>query len=494
MLLNRRRILEGGVALLALGWLVLPPLAQTAEPGPNNRAPNDAIETLQIDPARVLHAVPAIRGVHWQFKEGRSEPREGISPHKGETGCYGSLVDMKKEHLALAAQMGVTTIRCGIEHGSLEDRDQPGKYSEEGFARIERFFGWCGEYHIHCIFDLHAVFGMEDGSKRFWDSEELQQRWCAVWQEIARRFKANPQVLAYEPCNEPSPPYASRYRRWNPLAKRVTAAIRQVDPSKPIIIDCLNGCHPGGFEGLEPTGDTNAWYSFHFYEPHAFHCQKRLWLADQGTYHYPGEFRGKWWNRQMLVDQWQAALDFADRHHVPLFAGEFGCVHEVPEMEDAVWLLDMVSLLDAHNVGWTYYHFMSHAIDPHWQEHFDCGLYIYDVPHQRLHSFDRKVSLLADLMKLRGSVLDVPQPADQWLTVYAVAEPTGKTRVYLANKSRDQAKTVRLQLVGGKGAGRAKYQQMKRGGRGFRAAGDLPLADGMLKVTMEPLTIHRIEL
>ena len=277
-----------------------------------------------------------------------------------------------------------------------------------------------------------------------------------MWQEIARRFKANPQVLAYEPCNEPSPPYASRYRRWNALAKRVTAAIRQVDPGKPIIVDYLNGCHPGGFEGLEPTGDANTWYSFHFYEPHAFHCQKRLWLTRiREPIIIPGEFRGKWWNRRMLVQQWQAALDFAGRHHVLLFAGEFGCVGEVPEMEDAVWLLDMVSLLDTRNIGWTYYHFMSHAIHPHWQEHFDCGMYIYDVPHQRLHCFERKVSLLGDLMKLRGSVLAIAQPADEWITAYAVAEPSGDVRIYLANKSRDRAKSIRLHLAGRQGAGRA---------------------------------------
>jgi hypothetical protein len=315
-----------------------------------------------------------------------------------------------------------------------------------------------------------------------------------VGQEIARRFKANPQVLAYEPCNEPSPPWANRDRRWNELAKRVTAAIRQVDAIKPIIIDCLNGCHPGGFGGLEPTGDVTTWYSFHFYEPHAFHCQKRLWLADQGTYHYPGEFGGKWWNRRMLVEQWRAALDFADRHHVPLFAGEFGCVHEVPEMEDSVWLLDMVSLLNTRNVGWTYYHFMSHAIHPHWQEHFDCGLYIYDVPHQRLRCFDRKVSLLSDLLKLRGSVLDIAQPADEWIAAYAVAEPTGAVRVYLANKSRDRVKTIRLQLAGRKGAGPAKCQRMKRGSDGFVAAGDVPWVDGALEVRMEPLTIHRFQI
>ena len=465
MLLHSRGILGGGATLLVLGWLLLPSLAKTAESGQESNRDNsarptagarvplrDATETLQIDPARVLHAVPGIRGVHWQFRDGRPEPPEGISPNKGETGSYGSLIHMKKEHVALAAQMGVTTIRCGIEQGSLEDLAHPGKYSEEGFARIEKFFRWCGECHIKCIFDLHWPFAWDDRGRSFWDSRQAQQRWCAAWREIARRFKDNPQVLAYEPYNEPAPsiptPFAAG-TSWPSESPR--PFVRSIPSSRSSSIAV--GWHPREFGGLEPTGDANTWYSFHYYEPLPFHCQKRPWNADQKVYHYPGEFPGGWWNRGMILQQWRAALDFAESRHVPLFVGEFGCVHEVPEMEDAVWLLDMVSLFDTQNIGWTYYFFMSDAILPYWQEHFDCGMYIYDSPHQRVRCFDRKVSLMSDLMKLRGSVLDVPQPADEWITVYAVAEPTGEIRVYLANKSRDQAKTVRLQLAGRKGAG-----------------------------------------
>ena len=506
MRLHGRAILGGGAALLILGWLLLPPLAKTGEPGQNNnrddivrpslgvRVPlHAAIEAIQINPARVLHAVPGYsrRTLAIQGRQARAARRH--QPKQGRDRQLRVADRHEAEHVALAAQIGVTTIRCGIEQGSLEDLAHPGKYSEEGFARIERFFRWCGECHIQCIFDLHWPFAWDDHGRSFWDSQELQQRWCAVWQEIARRFHANPQVLAYEPYNEPGPPYANRYHRWNELAKRITAAIRQVDSVKPIIIDCIYW-HPREFGGLEPTGDANAWYSFHYYEPLPFHCQKRPWNTDQKVYHYPGEFPGGWWNLAMILQQWRAALDFAEKRHVPLFVGEFGCVHEVPEMEDAVWLLDMVSLFDTQNIGWTQYFFMSDAIHPYWQEHFDCGMYIYDAPHHRVRCFDRKVSLMSDLMKLRGSVLDVPQPTDEWITAYAVAEPTGETRVYLSNKSRDQAKTIRLHLAGRTGVGRAKCQQMKRGSNGFFAAGDVALADGTLEVSMAPLTIHRLRI
>ena len=67
-------------------------------------------------------------------------------------------------------------------------------------------------------------------------------------------------------------------------------------------------------------------------------------------------------------------------------------------------------------------------------------------------------------------------------------------RVYLANKSREKAKTIRLQLAGRKGVGAAKRQEMKRGGNGFIAAGDVPFVNGTWEATMEPLTIHRLQI
>ena len=221
-----------------------------------------------------------------------------------------------------------------------------------------------------CIFDLHAVFGMEDGSTQFWDSEELQQRW---WRCGRKSPGVSKSTLRCWPMSRatsrlpPGPIVTAAGTSWPNASPR--PFVRSI-AIKPIIIDCLNGCHPGGFGGLEPTGDANTWYSFHFYEPHAFHCQKRLWLADQGTYHYPGEFGGKWWNRADARAAMAGGTRLRRQAPCPLVRRRVRLRPRGARMEDAVWLLDMVSLLDTRNIGWTYYHFMSHAIHPHWQETF----------------------------------------------------------------------------------------------------------------------------
>ena len=456
------------------------------------------MEQVVIDPSRALGELPAIRGVmtEWMFSAGGAEPGRTVDPTGVEFG-YGTLLPLRKEDVELAAEIGVNTIRLAVEHVSLEARDRPGAYHEAGFARIEELLGWCGEAGINVILDLHNALGREGGGDpRLWRRRELRDRFCGVWTEIARRFAGHPHILAYEPLNEPEPRYTDdwneRYRVWNELARRVTGTIRQLDADRPIIIDSIEYAHPSAFAGLEHTGDDHTIYSFHWYSPGPFHCQKRPWIEDRGTYHYPGEIKGKWWNRAAMLGQWQPALDFAAAHGAGLFCGEFGCVSDCPEMEDMVWLLDVVSLLDELRIGWTYYHFMFRTVEAYWREHFDCSLFVHDAASGALRRFDRKVSLLSDLMRLRGTALAVDQPADEMLTVYAVAAADGGLRVYASNKSREEARTLRLQLGSGTAA-LARVSKMARGTGGFVAAPALAVIDGAVTVELEPLTIVRLQ-
>ncbi len=470
-----------------------------------------AAETEQrvlIDPALTLHEVPAIRGVmtEWMYDEGDEIT---VDPRGVQFG-YGKLVPLKEADIARAAEVGINTVRCAISHTSLEADDKPGVYIERGFARIKEQLDWYDKYGINGILDLHNPLGRQGGGDpRIWKEKAYQDRFVNVWKEIVTRFKDHPRVIAYEPINEPEPRYTDdwneRFKVWNDLAKRVTAAIREIDPAKPIIIDCTEYAFPLAFEGLEPTGDKNTIYSFHWYYPYQFHCQKRPFIQDKETYHYPGEFptriwktaetfEPRWWNRKTLAEEMQVPLDFAAKYNAPLFCGEFGCVSDVPEMEDMVWLLDLVSLFDENNIGWTYYHYMFRTPEPYWKDHFDCNMFIYESDTNKLRPFDRKVSLLGDLFKLRGAVISVKQPQDEWMTVYGVTEPAGQVRVYVSNKSRDDSKTIKLKLAGERWPNEAGLQIMKRGSGGFEDAPPPAITEGVVELKLEPLSIARLRI
>jgi hypothetical protein len=446
-----------------------------------------------IDPARTLHPVPAIRGVmtEWMFSPEQADT--GRAPDvQGVNSGYGSLHNLQEEDIALAASTGAGTVRCAIEHVSLEDDDRPGVYKKGSFRRIEQLLFWYGKHGLKAILDLHNALGrVGGGDPRLWRQSEYQDRFVAVWRELVGRFKDHPQVIAYEPLNEPEPP-EDDYDVWNTLARRVTEAIRQIDPRKPIIIDSIGYASPSKFDRLEPTGDRNTLYSFHWYGPSAFHCQKRPWIKDRGAYHYPDVYDGVRWDRRTIRQAWQSPLDFAVRCGAGLFCGEFGCVSDCPEMEDMVWLLDAISLMDQLNVGWTYYHFMFRTAEEYWRSHFDCNLYVFDAVNRRLRAMDRKVSLLGDLMRLRGTVLRHDEPEDSDVTVYAAAELGGTLRVYAANKSRRLPKRVALVFGAGPWSAQVQVRRMAVGTGGFVDAPTLRMTGERLDVWVEALSILRL--
>jgi endoglucanase len=456
---------------------------------------------LPINPDARAHSLPAIRGVmtEWMFTPGQDSTGRSTDP-TGQNYDAGDLSNIREEDIALAAATGVNTFRCSIEHTSLEDRDEPGKYIEAGFQRIEQLLSWYAKYDLLAVLDIHNALGREGGGDpRLWEQTGFQDRFVALWRVLAERFSSHPQVVALELMNEPEPrhtdDWAQRYRVWNDLAKRATAAIREVDPAIPLIVDSIEYANPGAFEGLEPTGDPNTIYSFHWYDPSDFHKQRRPWLDDQSTYHYPGEYDGKWWDRRTILEKWRTPLDWAAKHNVRLFCGEFGCVAECPEMEDMVWLLDVISLMDQHRIDWTYFHYMFRTADPMWAGRFDCNMYMRDIDQgDRLRVFDRKVSLLGDLMKLRGDVLDHDQPDDPAMTAYAVRLADGRLRVYVSNTSGDDAKELTLELAGGDWAPQAHCKRMARGTGGFVDDAPRPIEDGAIALRLEPLTIQRLTL
>lgn len=451
------------------------------------------MSTITLDPALTSHPVPAIRGAmtEWMFSDAAEAAGRTTDP-RGCRADYGTLLPLQEEDYRLAAETGLTTIRMAIEHKGLEDDTRPGAYKQSGFRRIEQVLDWCGKYGLCVILDLHNALGREfGGDPRLWHDVFFQNRFVAVWEELVRRLRGRPEIIAWEPLNEAEPP-DSHHEVWNDLAKRVTDVIRRFDPRRQIIVDSIGYAHPSKFDSLRPTGDPNTAYSFHWYAPTAFHMQKRPWVKDKESYHYPDWYDGRWWNHWTIREEWERPLRFAARHGVPLFCGEFGCVSDCPQMEDMLWLLDVVSLLDRHDIGWTYYHYMFRTPEPHWGSHFDCNLFVRDAESGRLRRFARKVYLLSDLMKLRGSVLRHDDPEDPQLMVYAVRKPAGALRIYVSNKSNHQAKTATVQVMGGPWAPNVAMRRMGVGSDAYLPAPPLAIVRGRIVVDLEPLSIARL--
>ena len=213
-------------------------------------------------------------------------------------------------------------------------------------------------------------------NNRVWGDRAAQDAWVEMWRYTAERYRGNPVVVGYELMCEPNSNEVGSYplgkplniwdpedfyRRhggtlydWNQLYPRIVAAIRQVDPTTPILI---GGNGYSSVEWLPYLGvldDPRIVYVVHQYEPGLYTHQ---WWESRDC-SYPGRCDVDWDGRPERFDRdWLEGLfgvidGFVARHGAPVAATEFGVMRWVPGA--ARFIRDEMELFEARG--------MNHAI------------------------------------------------------------------------------------------------------------------------------------
>lgn len=154
-----------------------------------------------------------------------------------------------REDIEFIASTGSNTIRVPFHYKLFTDEDYMGlKSRQDGFKRLDDVIGWCREFGLYVILDMHDAPGgqtgdnIDDSYGYPWllESEASQQLFCDIWREIADYYKNEPVILGYDLINEPIAPYFDNMDELNeklePLHKRVVAAIREVDTNHIILL------------------------------------------------------------------------------------------------------------------------------------------------------------------------------------------------------------------------------------------------------------------
>lgn len=230
---------------------------------------------------------------------------------------------------------------------------------EAVFDQLDLYLAACRAHGFHLSFNLHRAPGYcinRNNLERhnLWLDAVAQDAFVFLWETLARRYqRVPPACLSFDLLNEPPGvgQYGMTRESHAALIRRTVAAIRSIDPARPLVIGGLDGGHTA----LPELADLGVVQSGRGYQPYPVSHWGADWMdAWRGVQAplYPGlAWRGKMWDQAALREfyqPWRAVEAAGATVHI----GEVGCYRETPNAVALRWLADLLGLFQ--EFGWGY--------------------------------------------------------------------------------------------------------------------------------------------
>jgi len=280
----------------------------------------------------------------------------------------------REKMFADISNAGFRTVRIPINFGAWASIDKPYRWENpDGLKMADLFVKWALTNNLNAILDLHHV--EFDGSIA---GAAKTERIVWLWKEIALCYKnSDPEKVFFEIRNEP---HDIKAGDWREQATEVINAVRKIAPDHTLIVGFHDWNSRQAMIDSKPFEDRNIIYTFHYYDPFIFTHQGATWSAvglpelkdvpfpaNDREIKVPEAAKKSWIESQIglyrtdskpekMYADLKAAKDWALKHNVPIFLGEFGSYGKHPPMEDrcrhAATIYAAVGKLGIPNAWW----------------------------------------------------------------------------------------------------------------------------------------------
>jgi endoglucanase len=274
------------------------------------------------------------------------------APREGEWG-----LKLEAEFFVKIKQAGFDHVRVPIKWPAHAEQEAPYTIDPEFLERIDWVLDQARKQQLGVVLDMHHYDQLDK------QPEKELPRATALWQQIATRYQDRGDWLYFELMNEPHDEL-NKDDRWTKTIPPLLAAIRETNPTRPVIIG------PPWWNGIwalpkfKLPDDPNLIVTVHCYNPHEFTHQGAPWAEGSN------KWLGKTWTGspeelKKLRDEFDQAQRWATEHKHPLYLGEFGA-YEKADMESRIRWTSAVAW-EAERRGWSW---------AYWE--FGAGFGVYD--------------------------------------------------------------------------------------------------------------------
>ncbi len=266
------------------------------------------------------------------------------APNEGEWG-----VILQEEYFKKIAEAGFMSVRLPVRFSAHADMEPPYTISPAFLARADWAMQQALENNLAIVIDMHHYLEMM--------SEPVRQkaRFLALWEQIAEHYRDYPPEVMFELLNEPNQNLTASI--WNEIVAETLPIIRQMNPTRPVIIGPVNWNAHDALPYLHlPQGDPYIIVTFHYYLPFPFTHQGAEWVEDSDAW------LGTTWNGS-VEEQQAVQADFAEvaawarEEGRPIYLGEFGAYQKADIASRQRWTNFVARQAEANGFSWSYWEF-----------------------------------------------------------------------------------------------------------------------------------------
>lgn len=237
-------------------------------------------------------------------------------------------VEMQYYYFDVIKKAGFDAVRLPVRFSDYAKNEQEYRLDEEFMKKVDSYVDYALKDDLYVILDFHHFIEIMD------TPENYKECYLKIWNQLSERYKDYSDKLMFELLNEPKDNLKGDL--WNEYLKEGVSVIREKNKKRKIIVGPDNYYSVYSLDHLVIPEDDNIIVSFHYYEPNE--------VTFQGSPNHAGfeDMSNIKWNgtdeeKEYLESRFKMAREYAEKHKVPVFLGEFGVNKNAPEETRIKW-------------------------------------------------------------------------------------------------------------------------------------------------------------